>query len=239
VGKSVGIIRGTDYQYKNGQRLIDNNGLPVKATNKLSDIGNINPDWLGGINNSFTYKNFALSFLVDMRHGGDLYSLDLDYGASGGLTPHTAGYNSKGGGVRAPLSQNGGYLFTGVTADGKPNTTLADASDFNSGKFPFSSIFGEAAKTYVYDASFIKLREVAITYTVPAKAFGKVTAIKGLEFSLSGKNLWIIHKNLPYSDPEQGVAAGSGTSGQNGSQGFQSGAYPVFRTFGANVRVRF
>jgi hypothetical protein len=219
--------------------LIDTAGYPVKSANKLSDIGNINPDWLAGINNTFTYKNFSVSFLIDMRHGGDVYSLDLDYGASAGLTPHTAGYNSKGAGVRAPLSQNGGYLFTGVTADGKPNTKLVDASDFNAGLFPWSSDFSEAARTYVYDASYIKLRELTISYSLPAKTIAKLGAVKGLEFSLTGKNLWIIHKNLPYADPEQGVPIGSGSSGQNGSQGFQSGAYPVFRTFGANIRVRF
>ncbi|HEY4111110.1 SusC/RagA family TonB-linked outer membrane protein [Puia sp.] len=239
VGKSVGIIRGTDYQYLNGKRLIDDNGLPVKSTNKLSDIGNINPDWLGGINNSLSYKSFALSFLIDIRHGGDVYSLDQDYGASGGLTPHSAGFNSNHVGVRAPLAQGGGYLFTGLTADGKPNTKLADGSDINTGKYLYSSLFAEAAKTFIYDASFVKLREVAITYTLPAKTIAKMGVVKGMEFSLSGKNLWIIHKNLPDSDPEQGVAVGSGNSAQNGSQGFQSGAYPVFRTFGANVRVRF
>jgi hypothetical protein len=66
----------------------------------------------------------------------------------------------------------------------------------------------------------------------------KLSYVKGIELALTGKNLWIIHKNLPYSDPEQGVA-NNGTAGQNGSIGFQSGAYPVFRTFGFNVKVKF
>jgi len=239
VGKSVGIIRGSDYQYKNGQVLIDSAGYPVKSANKLSDIGNINPTWLGGVGNTFTYKNLSLYFLVDVRQGGDVYSLDLDYGASAGLTPHTGGYNSNGVGVRAPLSQGGGYLFKGVTADGKPNTKLVDASDFNAGLFPWSSDFSEAARTYVYDASYIKLREVTLSYSLPARMIAKMGALKGLEFSLTGKNLWIIHKNLPYADPEQGVATGSTSAGVNGSQGFQSGSYPLFRNFGANIRVRF
>ena len=233
VGKSTGIIRGSDYQYKDGKRLIDANGYPVKATNKLSDIGNTMPTWLGGVNNSFTYKNFTLSFLIDIRQGGQLYSLDMDYGSSGGLTPNTAGNNSKGQPVRSSLAGGGGMIFDGVTSDGKQNTKAVDASDFNKGAFPFSSLWNEAARSYVYDASFIKLRELAITWSLPKKALEKMTYLKGVEFSLTGKNLWIIHKNLPYSDPEQGIASG------NGSQGFQSGAYPVFRTFGANIRLRF
>lgn len=256
-GKSFGILRGSDYIYRKsngqtdslgvGQRLIDPNGYPVLSKNRVSDIGDINPKWMGGINNSFHYKSFALSFLIDIKEGGSVYSLDQDYGASGGLTTHTGGYNKNGGGVRAPLSQGGGYLFTGVTADGKANTVLVDASDIDGSasvggvtrtKYPWSSLHYEAQRTYVYDASYIKLREVNFTWSVPAKTLKGISFCKGLDLSLTGRNLWIIHKNLPDADPEQGVAL-SGSYGANGSQGFQSGAYPVFRTFGFNVKVKF
>ena len=238
-GKSWGILRGTDYTYLNGQRIVDATGNYIRSSNKLSDIGNINPDWLGGVNNSFRYKNVSLSFLIDVRQGGQLYSLDLDYGASAGLTPQTAGKNAKGNPVRSPLASGGGVLFPGVTApDGKPNAVYVDASDINAGKFPFSSDFGEAAKSYIYDASWVKLREVAITFSLPKRIVDKFNFVKGMDFSLTGRNLWIIHKNLPYADPEQGIASGS-SAGQNGSMGFQSGAYPVFRTFGCNLKVKF
>ncbi|HXO74135.1 MAG TPA: TonB-dependent receptor, partial [Puia sp.] len=237
-GKSTGIIRGSGYTYLNGKPVVDTSGSYLKATG-LVDVGNTKPDWIGGINNTFTYKNLALSFLVDMSHGGQLYSLDLDYGASGGLTPHTAGKNALGGEVRGSLASGGGMIFPGVTADGKVNTKRVDASDFHNGAFPFSSLFSETTQTYIYDASWIKLRELAITWSFPKKLMEKLNYVKGIDLSLTGKNLWIIHKNLPYSDPEQGVATGSGTSGQNGSIGYQSGAYPVYRTFGFNVRVKF
>jgi hypothetical protein len=74
---------------------------------------------------------------------------------------------------------------------------------------------------------------------MPQRILDRFGFVKGLDVSLTAKNPWIIHKNLPYSDPEQGIAAGSGSSGQNGSMGFQSGAYPVFRTFGFNVKAKF
>src|SRR5262249_39751945 len=96
VGKPYGIIRGTDYKYLNGQKVIDANGLYEMADNTLSDIGNAQPNWTGGINNSFTYKNFTLGFLVDVRQGGQVYSLDMDYGSFSGLYPRTAGFNDKG-----------------------------------------------------------------------------------------------------------------------------------------------
>lgn len=253
-GKAYGIIRGSDYKYLNsqgqvdtlgqGKILIDANGYPELSSNRLSDIGNINPDWLAGITNTFHYKSISLSFLIDMRQGGSVYSLDQDYGASAGLTLHTGGYNKNGVGVRAPLAQGGGYLFQGVTADGKPNATLVDASDINGSTpsghtaYPWSSLYSEAARTYVYDASYIKLRELNLTWSVPKKIMNATTVIKGIDLSLTGRNLWIIHKNLPDSDPEQGVPI-SGSYGANGSMGFQSGAYPVFRTFGFKVKVKF
>jgi len=236
-GKPYGVIRGSDYTYLNGQ-IKDSLGYPVRASNALSDIGNISPQWIGGINNTFRYKDWSLSFLIDVKKGGDIYSLDMDYGASAGLTPHTAGYNKKGTPVRAPLSQNGGYLFPGVNVDGKPNTTYVDASDINQGNFPFSSDNQEAARSYIYDAGYVKLREAAITWSLPAKVVSNLHFVKGLDVSLTGRNLWIIHKNLPYADPEQGVPS-SGSYGANASMGFQSGSYPVFRTFGFNLKARF
>jgi TonB-linked SusC/RagA family outer membrane protein len=233
-GNAYGILRGTDYKYLNGQRLIDANGYYVLSSNKLSDIGNINPDWIGGITNSFKYKNVAFSFLIDVHQGGQLYSLDMDYGSSSGLYPENAGGNNDlGKPARAPLSAGGGIILKGVTADGKPNTTRIDESDINNGNYTFSSAYGEADKSYVYDASYVKLREVALSYSLPKKMIAKINFFKGIDIALTGRNLWIIHKNLPYSDPEQGQASG------NASVGFQNGAYPSIRTFGCNVKFKF
>ena len=233
VGKSYGIIRGTDYKYLNGQRVIDANGYYEIATNKLSDIGDANPKWYGGVNNSFSYKNLALSFLIDIRQGGQLYSLDMDYGSSSGLYPRNAGKNDLGNSVRAPLSAGGGIILKGVTEDGKKNTTRIDESDINTGNYTFSSAYGEADKEFIYDASYIKLRELAITYSIPTKSLDKFKVLKGIDVSLAGRNLWIIHKNLPYADPEQGQASG------NASIGFQNGAYPTIRTVSAILKFKF
>lgn len=232
-GKPYGVIRGTDYTYLNGQRVIDGNGNYILNGNSLSDIGNMNPDWLGGVRNSVTYKNLSLSFLIDVRKGGQVYSLDMDYGSSSGLYPRTAGLNDLGKPVRAPLSQGGGIILKGVTADGKANTTRIDESDINNGAYTFSSSYGEADKEFVYDASYVKLRELVITYAFPSKLVSKIGFIRGIDFSLTGRNLWIIHKNLPYADPEQGQASG------NASMGFQNGAYPTMRTLGAVLKVKF
>ncbi len=243
-GKSSGILRGTDYKYVNGQRLIDAAGYPDSLTK--ADIGDINPDWLGGITNSFRYKNFSFSFLIDVRQGGDVYSLDMDYASWSGVIPETAGNNSQGKPVRSPVSQGGGLVLQGVTSDGKPNTTPVDISDINkASKFPFGSINSIAAKTYVYDASYVKLREVALTWSLPDGVLGKASFVRGVDFSLTGRNLWIIHKNLPYADPEQGAASTTPTSSApivynpNASIGYQTGVYPSVRTFAFNVKLKF
>jgi TonB-linked SusC/RagA family outer membrane protein len=244
-GKAYGILRGTDYTYKNGRPVVDAaTGKYVLDGNALSDIGSISPDWIGGVNNSFTYKHFTLDFLVDWSQGGKVYSSDMDNGDFSGLYPETAGKNDLGNPVRSPVtndSKSGGVILPGVTPDGQPNTVRADASDINNGAFPYGSGNKAPLKAYVYDASYIKLREVALTYSLPRRSVQRLGFIQGIDLSLTGRNLWIIHKNLPYSDPEQGMAVGSqpGTGAQNGSIGFQNGAYPSVRTLGFNVKLKF
>jgi len=235
-GKAWGILRGTDYTYKNGQKIVNpNTGYYVFNANTKSDIGNINPDWLAGITNSVRYKNWNLSFLVDIKKGGDVYSLDLDYGSYSGLYPWTAGKNDLGNSVRLPLSKGGGLILPGVDADGKKNTKRIDASDINAGGFSFSSADGasEALKHFVYDGGYVKLREVALAYSLPQPLINRLGFIRGIDIALTGRNLWIIHKNLPYADPEQGQASG------NASIGFQNAAFPSMRTFAFNLKLKF
>jgi TonB-linked SusC/RagA family outer membrane protein len=234
VGKSYGIIRGTDYSYLNGHKEVDSTGHYMINPNPRSDIGSIAPDWIGGINNSFTYKNFTLSFLIDIHQGGDVYSLDMDYGSYSGLYPRTAGFNDLHNPVRAPLTDGGGIILNAVTPDGKANSKRIDESNLDFGAWSFGSIGnGESTRQFVYRATYVKLREVALNYSLPKRAIEKLHAFQGIDLSLSGRNLWIIHKDLPYADPEQGQAAG------NGSIGFQDGAYPTVRNVSFIVKVKF
>lgn len=235
-GRAWGILRGTDYTYKDGKRIVDpTTGYYVFNTNTKSDIGNINPDWLGGITNSFRYKNWNFSFLIDIKKGGDVYSLDLDYGSYSGLYPWTAGKNDLGNSVRLPISQGGGLILPGVDADGKTNTTRISAADINAGGFTFSSADGasQPLKNFVYDGGYVKLREVALVYSIPAQLINRLSFVRGIDLSLTGRNLWIIHKNLPYADPEQGQASG------NASIGFQNAPFPTVRAFAFNAKFKF
>lgn len=227
VGQPYGTIIGTDYVYhENGEKIVKANGRYQITGTSNNIIGNANPDWIGGVTNTLKYKNLSLSFLVDVRQGGDLFDLDLYYGLATGLLPETVGKNDLGNDSRLPLDQGGGVIMKGVTADGKPNITRVRNS------YGTYGYYYNADKAFVYDASYVKLREVALSYSLPASLTKRMAPFKGIDFSLVGRNLWIIHKNLPYADPDDAISSGN-------TQGYIGGSYPSTRTFGANVRFRF
>lgn len=227
LNEPYGVIRGTDFIYTNGQRTVGSNGQYLKTATSNQAIGNINPDWIGSMNNTFRYKNLALSFLIDVKDGGDVFSVDMYYGLATGLYPETAGLNDLGNPSRNSLSEGGGFIREGVTADGKPNTVRV--SNYNYGQYGYSI---NPDKAFVYDAGFVKLREAVLTYSLPSSVLQGWKFIKGIDLSLVGRNLWIIHKNLPYADPEEGLSAGN-------LQGVQIGAYPATRSVAFNAKFTF
>ncbi len=227
LGEPYGTIQGKTWVFHdNGGKIVGANGRYLQSVTTNNVIGNINPDWVGGIYNTFKYKNLSLGFLVDMRHGGDVFSLDLYYGLATGIYPESVGLNDLGNPSRDPVSAGGGVIMPGVLEDGKPNDIRVE-NDF--GTFGYAR---NPAAQFVYDASFIKLREANITYSLPGTLMDRLKFVKGIDISLIGRNLWIIHKNLPYADPEENLSAGN-------AQGYQSGAYPTVRQIGLNLRVKF
>ena len=226
VGQPFGVLRGTDFVYLNGQKVIATTGYYARATNQ--NIVNPNARWRGGVTNTVSYKNVALTFLVDVRSGGQIFSLDRYYGLAIGQSPETAGLNDLGNPSRLPIADGGGVILPGVLADGTANTKRVPNDQY--GLYGYRR---NPAAGFVYDASFVKLREVALTFSLPQAVLSKVTLLKAVDFSIIGRNLWIIHKNTPFSDPEDGLGSG------NLGQGYQSGSYPATRTLGANLRLSF
>ena len=228
LGQPYGTIRGSNFVYTNGQRTVGANGRYLISTTSNEVIGNPNPDWLGSINNTLKYKNFTFSFLIDARQGGDLFSLDLYYGMATGLYPETAGLNDKGNPSRNTIANGGGIILPGVKqSDGKTNDIRVSNTNFGTYGYRYNP-----AAWFVYDASYVKLREVLLSYSLPKGVVAKLRPLKGVDFSLIGRNLWIIHKNLPYSDPEETMSSGN-------LQGYQGGAYPSVRTGAFNIKFRF
>jgi TonB-linked SusC/RagA family outer membrane protein len=237
LNEDYGSIWGTTYLFDDaGNKVIGDDGSYLKSTTSDNRLGTYQADWTGGLNNKFTYKNFNFSFLLDMKKGGSIFSLDQYYGYGTGIYDNSVGNNDLGNPVRNTLADGGGVILNGVMANPAyapgngqaqyiTNTTRLDKSQS-------SQILDTDPPTaeFVYDAGFIKLREVALTYNFPTSFLGK--SIKAASFSLIGNNLWIIDSSVPYSDPEAGLSSGN-------TQGYQSGPMPSTRNISFNVKLNF
>jgi TonB-linked SusC/RagA family outer membrane protein len=226
-GQPMGTLKGTGFVYKDGKRTVNEDGYYVQAKDQV--IGNTTQKWFGGVGTSLTYKNLRLGMLVDAKIGGSIYSLDQAYGQYTGQTEETAGLNDLGNPKRAPLAEGGGVILDGVKEDGTPNDVRVSVENANDTPFGIANNPNEA---FIYDATYVKLREVNLTYSFNKNLFGAKSFIKGVDVSLVGRNLWIIHKNLPGADPEEVYSAGN-------ISGHQGGAYPTLKTFGFNVKLSF
>jgi len=181
---------------------------------------------MGGINNRFTYKNWAFSFLIDWQQGGSIFSLDMYYGLGTGIYEETVFTNDLGNPVRDPISDGGGLVLPGVKEDGTPNDIRVSGGDYR--------VFGWSRNpngAFIYDATYVKLREAVLTYSMPASKLDK-TFLSGVSFSLVGSNLWILAKDLPHADPEASQGGGN-------VQGWQSGVMPATRNIGLTVNLNF
>lgn len=228
VGGAYGVMYGTKYQRVEdesspyfGQIITDQQGLPL-TTNTQGYLGNQSPDWMLGITNNFEYKGFNVSFLVDMRVGGKIFS-----GTTAIL--HANG-NAKGTAV------NGREDFVvpnTVTSDGKggyvENTTPVNPQDYWGRLTPGNFGLGEA---FTYDATNIRLRNLTLGYSFN-KNFLKNTPIQKLRVSATCNNVWMIHSNIPGIDPE------SVASTNTNAVGFENLASPTTRSYMFNLVVGF
>ncbi len=229
VGEPYGTIQGTDYIYVDGKPLINQEtGAYERTTTSNNVIGNITPDWTAGITNSLKYKNFDLNFLIDIQSGGDVYSNDINTGNRSGLYTWSTGLNDLGNPIRNSLADGGGIILDGVAPDGSPNTVRTAMDNYRNAT---GSILAPRAN-FVYDASYVKLREVALNYNFPKLPFMDKLSIQSLRLGIVGSNLWIIHKNLPFADPEAGLSSGN-------LQGSQNGVMPTVKNIGFNLQVQF
>lgn len=247
VGQPYGTLFGTAYlRDASGRIVVDASGAPeVDPSKKV--LGKYTPDWLGGITNSFSYKGFNLSFLVDASIGGSIYSGTNATGTytgvlastlpgrdaeHGGLAYYYPGNNAANGtkaatGTSGPAGEtvyNDGIVTNAVTSDGKPNTTILPAQQY----YKSLNNIDEAS---VYSASYVKLREVKLGYNLPQSLVKRLHFVS-ITVSLVGRNLWIIHKNVPNIDPETAFNTGNG-------QGLEDLTLPTTRSYGLNINLKF
>lgn len=218
-----GQLRGAGYaRDEEGNILYNANGTFAVEQNQY--FGSILPDYTGGILNTFSYKNFSLSALIDFQKGGKFFSLSEMWGTYSGLLEETVGTNDKGNPVRDPVAEGGGVHVVGPTVDGGTVDTYVDAQSYYGQWYS-----NRLAEPFVHDASFIKLRELSLNYTLP-KSLTK-NLVSSASVGIIARNLWLIavaDDNVHGWDPSEL----SQTYGENGQ-------LPGTRSIGFNVNINF
>lgn len=215
---------GNTIRDPNGAVIIGADGLPL-PTNERILLGNYTPDWSGSLSNTFGYKGLELSFLLDSRQGGELYSVTQAFGLYTGVLEETL----EGREISFGTDEEGNYIcepglaVPGVTESGEPNEVKVCPNEYY--KYLFASGIREGA---VYDASYVKLREARLGYTFPQSIMEK-TPFSNMSIALVGRNL-MLWTDMPNIDPETAFDAGN-------SQGFEFGQIPSARSIGFNIIV--
>ena len=258
VGEAYGTLYGTSYvRDANGSIVVDANGLPkISTTNKT--LGKFTPDWTGGVSNTFSYRSLSLSFLIDASVGGSIFSNTNKTGKYTGVLANTLpGRDAEHGGLwyytdamgnNVQLSEppsysissdglyyahvNGqstrvyqdGIIVEGVTESGSKNEKVVSAEKY------YHRIYS-IAESNVYDASYVKLREVALSYRLP-RLWTQKLHLQEASVTLTGRNLWTIYKSVPNIDPESALTTGN-------AQGVEAYSLPTTRSFGVNLSVKF
>lgn len=229
VGQPFGMITGRVQQTTpDGIPIFNADGTPL-ASRAYVPIGNGVPRFTGGINNTFSYKSFNLDFLIDFKAGGDIYSGSNNRLTQWGLTEQSLVGRAEG----SPL-QIKGVTNTGTTAN--PVYVPVDRTlTPNEAQVYWSRVGGEStaiSNMFLYDASFVKLRQFTFGYNFPKSMLSK-TPIQNMNLSFVGRNLWVISKAIDNVDPESAYSTNAG------AQGLEYFALPQTRSYGFNLRVTF
>jgi TonB-linked SusC/RagA family outer membrane protein len=222
VGKEWGQVFGNGIKRINGKPVLTNEGFYVNDANVY--FGNVLPKYTGGMQNSFEImKDIIVNVNIDYQVGGKFFSLSDMWGSYSGLTARTAGVNDKGNPVRDPVADGGGIHVTGVDGDGKDVGYYVDAQEY------YHNLFGNKTfDEFVYDLTFVKLREVSVGYNIPLKKIHLDKWINRAVFSLVSRNPVLIYAKTPDFDPSEI----SNLSGETGN-------FPGVRGFGVNLKVSF
>jgi TonB-linked SusC/RagA family outer membrane protein len=218
VGQPYGTFFGKGFlRAPDGQIVYDAQGYPmIDPVSRV--LGNFTPDWIGGISNTFKYKNFSLSTLIDIKHGGDIFSQSINVGRYTGVLKETT------------LGRETGVVGQGVVNTGttdNPNY-VANTKNISSEEYHHKYYLLTNNENTIFDASYVKLREVKFTYMISGKVMKKLP-FRDIAVSVVGRNLALLKSNLPHIDPE--------TSYYNDGnlQGIENGQIPTTRSIGFNI----
>ncbi|WP_395802926.1 SusC/RagA family TonB-linked outer membrane protein [Daejeonella sp.] len=223
-GQQWGELYGTGMLRNDaGVPILDANGLYQVAAAPMS-YGLVTPKHVGGLQNSFSlFKMFDINANIDYSIGGKFSSLSNMWGSYSGLTARTATVNDKGMSIRDDVADGGGVRVDGVDAAGVPVTKYVPAQTY------FANFYNRKIwDPYVYDLTFVKLREVSIGYRIPVKKLGLDKYVQNASFALVARNPLILFAKTKDFDPSEV----SGSAGENSQ-------LPGTRGIGFNLRVAF
>jgi hypothetical protein len=217
VGQPLGQVYSRGYVRDDQGRIkVDAAGLPQITPGTTVDVGNTRPTWTGGLSNRVSYKNFSLNVLVSARVGGIVTSFTNAVIYADGVTEQT-------------LAGRESFIFDGVKNDGTPNNIATTSEKY------WLKVGGRntpAGEAFTYSATNIRLREVTLSYSLPAAMVQK-SPFSAASLSIVGRNLFFLLNKAEGFDPE--LTAGA----QNTTVGLESFAMPSTRTFGLNLNLSF
>ena len=222
-GKPYGVIYANSLTRDAEGRILVNSTTGLPGNGPAIYRGNPNPAWTGGITNTVSYKGITLSFLVDIRHGGDILSRVINDVRRTGTAAETAELPRFEADGQTPTKN---YVVPGVYADGTPNTIPVTSQQYFENMFSFANP-GEG----VFDASWVRLREASLFYSLPKSLLEK-TPFGKVEIGVNGRNL-LLKTDVPHIDPETNL------TGASNSQGLEFNTMPNARTYGAVLKFTF
>ncbi|WP_036384248.1 SusC/RagA family TonB-linked outer membrane protein [Muricauda sp. MAR_2010_75] len=213
VGGGIGDIYGTVWATDDdGNRLVNAEGIPM-ASSERELLGNAQPDWIGGLTNTISYKNLSLRFLIDGRVGGEIYSVT------------SASLDGAGVSERSLLYRDGGVVVDAINSDtGSANTESITAQEY------WGAVSG-IAENYVYEQTNVRLREFAFTYNFSRDLVQKI-GLNSASLGLIGRNLFFFYKKADDIDPD--ATLGTGLNGQ----GISINNVPTVRSLGLNLNLK-
>ncbi|MFA0962691.1 SusC/RagA family TonB-linked outer membrane protein [Roseivirga sp. BDSF3-8] len=251
VGEEFGLIQGSvAARGPNGELLVDPTTGKLITALQPDIIGNPNPDFLLGVTNTFSYKGLELGFLIDYRHGGDMWSATFNQLYGRGVTTGTIPDHPDGREVTLVIPGVVGDPSTLEAVLDENGNTIRNGTQLTTNDWWFINTFGSAGPNEfsVFDATTIRLREVTLGYSLPASVLEK-TPFGSARITLSGRNLWFKALHFPDDlnfDPETSSlgagnvrSTGGGGASSGNAQGVDFGVVPTAKRYGVNLSITF
>lgn len=213
----IGAIFGPSFERAPNGDILYVDGLPVQGESKV--LGNSQADWTGGVGLNTSFKGFRLRTLFDVKYGGEVYSQTNTWGMLSGVLEETL------------VGRESGVIGQGSMDDGNgnyvPNNIIVNAQNY------YSTAFSQnIAESSIYDASFVKWRELSLSYALPKKLL-RDTGVESIDVGVTARNLALLYRKAPHIDPETAFGV------EVGQQGLEYAQTPSTRTVGINLNVKF